>query len=258
VPLADLQAALADHGELSAEFPFEPDLTISRVARHIDGARSVDEVVVASGLPQEHVLICLRHLVHFGLVAVIDGITLTSRYWLTPEFHVAFDRPEVVMEVVRYVTAGKHEGNSMLVQVVQGLYVGVDGWRQTLGEFQLANSAELQEHGISLRHFITFGLLRGFLERIDSRNQALSDEEASELEELRSVLIPNKKQELKQLGKLTSAEVNKDLEIVRMVARLNELKAKEKNRPSPNEMPMSGAETDDDSSTAMHQLGSID
>merc|ERR1712046_83908 len=99
-----------------------------------------------------------------------------------------------------YVTAGEREADANLVQVVQGLYASIDGWRQTLGEFQQANDAELKENDISLRHFITFGLLQGLLERIDSSNQGLTEEEASELEALRSETIPRRKQELKELG----------------------------------------------------------
>lgn len=229
VPLVDLRA-IAGRDDVD----FEPDVTILHVVAHIDGARTIQEVIAKSDVPEEHVQLCMRHLLHFGLIALIDAITLESRYWLTPEFHFAFDRPEVVTEVVRYVTAGSREGTPTRVQTVQGLYSVVDGWGQTLGEFQQAHAAELQEQGISLRHFITFGLLRGFLERLDSRNQALSEKETSELQLLRSTLIPRRKEELavklRSQGNvnadLVRSEVNRDPEIVKMVERLNELKAK--------------------------------
>lgn len=246
MPLVDLQEVLSDFGN-TALFPFEPDLTLLRVACHLDGARSVQEVVRESGVRQDHVLVCLRHLMHFGLIAVIDAITLGSRYWLTPEFHVAFERTEVALEAVRYVTVGAREADAKLVQVVQGLYAGVDGWRQTLGQFQQANAAELQEHDISLRHFITFGLLQGFLERIDSSNQGLTDEEASELEVLRSETIPRRKQELKTMG-MSIVEVNKHEQVRKLVARMNELKAKERYRPASSQSIGSGSVTGDSGS----------
>lgn len=223
VPLVDLTDILEGGG---LDLPFEPDATIAEVARHISGSSTVEEIIMASGLQQAHVMICLRHLLHFDLVAMIDAIAAGSRYWLTPEFHVAFDQPDVVNEVVRYVTVGKDSGDAAKVQIVQGLYAEVDGWKQTLGEFQQAHADQLQQNCISLCHFIAFGLLRGFLERIDSQNQALNDEEASELEFLRSVQIPKKKQELKDDG-LSIAEVNRHPDIKRWVARLYELKAKE-------------------------------
>jgi len=238
VPLVDLEAMLRGSAEHSAAAgaggqplaPFEPDLTLVHVAQFVDGASTVREVVQASGLDRDSVLLCLRHLIHFGLVALIQEITLECRYWLTPEFHCAFDRPDTVGEAVRYVTAGEREGDQATVQAVQALYARIDGWNETLGEFRQANAEELQRLGVSLRHFVTFGLLRGFLERVDSSGLALSQEEASELENLRCETIPQRKQALKASG-MTSADVNRDEEVKRMVVRMNELKAKERGRP---------------------------
>lgn len=238
VPLVDLQSLLkaapyAPADEPGCEEPllsFEPDLTLAHVAKFIDGASTVREVVQASGLEQEHVLLCLRHLIHFALIALIEEITLESRYWLTSKFHSAFESADVEAEAVHYVTVGEQHSTPSLVQVVQGLYAGIDGWNQTLGEFQQANAAELHAHGISLRHFITFGMLRGFVECIDSYSQALSPEEASELDELRSETIPTRKQELKQTG-MGIVDVNKDEQVKKLVARMNELKCRETKRP---------------------------
>jgi len=211
--------------------PFEPDPTLLLLVPFIDGIRSVQEVIDSSALDEDRVLVCLRHLLHFGLIAVIDAIEPESRYCLTPEFHVAFEQPEVLGEVVRYVTAGRLPSSAELVEVVQGLYAEIDGWEQPLWEFQQAHAEELQGHLISLRHFVTFGLLRGFLERIGSYAQALSQGEMRELQTLRSSTIPRRKQELKNMG-MSSTQVNKEPQIKAMVARLNELKAKEKRRPS--------------------------
>merc|ERR1712238_429286 len=108
-----------------------------------------------------------------------------------------------------------------------GLYAAIDGWQQTLGEFQQAHAAEMQKYQISLRHFITFGLLQGLMERVYSYTKALSIFEMQELQKLRSHTIPRRKQELKDMG---HTSVNKDPEILQMVTRMNELKAKEKPR----------------------------
>lgn len=190
VPLADLRTMLAPrHAALTKDtepgLPFEPDLALIHLVSYIDGAQTVDELAQASGLDMEVVMICLQHLVYFGLVKVIDAINLKSRYRLTIEFHQAFDSPGVKDEVVQYVTAGrKHfesgdvEGDAFLNKV-QGLYAKIDGWSQTLGDFQKDHGSELQEREISLRHFITFGLLRGFLECSESESPPI-DEAAAE------------------------------------------------------------------------------
>jgi len=232
VPLTDLPGRLAQHESPKLrgrghdqESAFELDLALLRLAPFIDGARTVQEVISASRLQDEHVVLCLRHLQHFGYIDVIPPIHRQSRYLLTPEFHVAFDQPETVQEVVRYVTAGRHS-DVHLVEIVQSLYAAVDGLQQTIEEFKERHEEELREHDISLRHFVTFGLLQGFLEVIDDYNQDLSEGEQMELQELRPN-IRRLKEELKEKG-MDAAQVNKEPQVKTMVARLNELKAKEK------------------------------
>lgn len=223
----------------NSRLPFEPDLTLMHLVPLINGVHSIQDIIDSCSLDEDRTLICISHLLHFGLIAVIDAIQLKSRYCLTPDFHTAFDRPEVCAGVVRYVTAGQRplledeseievgSGEARLIDVVQGLYAKIDGWRNTVGEFQQANASELNTHEISLRHFITFGLLSGFLEVIDSYTQALSPDDILEVQTLRSSTIPQLKRMLKEKG-MSSEEVNKDTSVRNMVARMNELKAKEK------------------------------
>merc|ERR1712027_83687 len=90
--------------EADPELLFEPDLALIHLVSYIDGTQTVDELIQASGLDTEVVLICLQHLVHFGLVKIIDAINLKSRYRLTAEFHRAFDRSDIKDDAVRYVT----------------------------------------------------------------------------------------------------------------------------------------------------------
>jgi len=100
------------------------------------------------------------------------------------------------------------------------------GWDQTVGEFQEEHAEELREYRISLRHFVTFGLLRGFLERVD---QALSEEEGRELEALRSNTIKRKK-ELQEQG-MKNEQVNKEPNIKALVERMNTLKTRTRRKP---------------------------
>ncbi|CAK0875348.1 unnamed protein product [Prorocentrum cordatum] len=208
-------------------FAFEPDLALTHLVPYLDGLRSVLDVVDASGADEDTVLICLRHLLHFGLIAMIDAIRPENRYSLTPEFHVAFGRPEVLAEVVEYVTAGRVQEDVQLVQVVQLLYARMDGWSQTLDQFQQENASILQEHGISCRHLVTYGLLRGLLERIGSCDQELTHLEWRELERLRKDTIPRRKNEMVARG-MPINQVNKDPQVKAMVSRMNELKDREK------------------------------
>eukprot|EP00930_Biecheleria_cincta_P021454 TRINITY_DN15901_c0_g1_i2.p2 TRINITY_DN15901_c0_g1~~TRINITY_DN15901_c0_g1_i2.p2 ORF type:complete len:109 (-),score=24.66 TRINITY_DN15901_c0_g1_i2:154-480(-) len=92
--------------------------------------------------------------------------------------------------------------------------------------FQDANEDDLKRQDISPKHFVTFGLLQGFLEKIDTVVGVLTKNEFVELEQLRTKDIPQKKQQLKDQG-LSSAEVNKHPEIKPLVSRMNTLKGKQ-------------------------------
>lgn len=233
LPLVDLQGLLKEDDvradQRSIELPYGPDLTLLRLVPHINGVRTVDQVAEASHIDKPTVLLCLRHLLYFGLIAMIDEIQLESRYCLTNDFHCAFARQDVRAEVVNYVTMGRRESSNQLIELIIGLYSMMDGWTQSLQEYQLEHSGNLREHDISLRHFITFGLLHGFLERVHSYAQALSTEEVLELRTLRSESIPTRKAELKdQDPTITNAAINKDPIVEDMVARMKVLKDKEK------------------------------
>jgi len=199
--------------------PFEPDVTLLQMAPLVDGVRSVQDIVQESNMDFNVVLICLQHLLHFELVAVIDAIELESRYSLTPDFHVAFEREEVSAEVVPYVTGGRRETSVELLNEVQVLYAGMNGWDQTLGEFQKERERELSALDISLRHFITFGLLKGFLEPL---HQALSSEQLRERELLQGIVRETKNRLLDQ--GLPRVEVNRVPEVKTLVTRMNALK----------------------------------
>eukprot|EP00927_Polykrikos_kofoidii_P016902 TRINITY_DN17674_c0_g1_i1.p1 TRINITY_DN17674_c0_g1~~TRINITY_DN17674_c0_g1_i1.p1 ORF type:complete len:435 (+),score=72.68 TRINITY_DN17674_c0_g1_i1:168-1472(+) len=231
LPLVDLIDALwcpspeAKNYSDFAHLPYEPDPVLLHLASFIDGVRTVQEIIEASGVDQERVFLCLRHLMHFRFVAAIDPIREESKYCLTPAFHRAFEKQEVITEVVPYVTEGQSTNHTeLVVEVVQALFARIDGWRQTLGEFRKIHHAEFEEHNISWRRFITFGLLHGFLEPIDvyAQSDHLSDE-MRELQTLRGGGIRAKKQELQRKG-VPINQINKHPEVQGLVARMNELR----------------------------------
>eukprot|EP00933_Yihiella_yeosuensis_P037309 TRINITY_DN31210_c0_g1_i1.p1 TRINITY_DN31210_c0_g1~~TRINITY_DN31210_c0_g1_i1.p1 ORF type:complete len:460 (-),score=73.41 TRINITY_DN31210_c0_g1_i1:30-1409(-) len=254
VPLVDLQAMVQPFAAESSESlddlqprllsqqcaqPVSLDPTLSLVLPWVDGIRTVRQIMDSSPLDDKSVLVCLRHLIHFELVTLIDQIDLEGRYRLTPKFHTAFEQKEVRDNVVPYVTAGSRGSSGSAadedsgsevatgtLQSIQVLYAQINGWEQTLGQFKEEHVLELLDLDISLRHFITFGLLWGFLERIDSVEAPLTHGEIRELQTLRSNTIPAKKQELQDKG-LNPTQVNKNPEIQDMVARMNALKEKE-------------------------------
>lgn len=148
---------------------FEPDPLFLHVVPFIDGLRSIGEIATVSDVAVGVVQNCVRHLLHFNLIGVIDPITRDSRYSLTADFHAAFSHDGVCDDAVCYVMrdAGSASNTKAPVEAVQALYCSLDGWQTTLGEFQQAHTEELHENGVSLRHLIAFGLLRGLIQRIE-------------------------------------------------------------------------------------------
>jgi len=239
IPMVDLQQLLSRAFQTSEEaargpaiiggrrLHFEPDPAVAQVAPFVDGIRNVAQIVHDSEMDEEIVLLCLRHLLHFNFLAILDPIGLDKRYRLTPTFHTVLDDlGETCTELVRYVTAGKSDDSQERCEEILALYAGIDGWMQTFGEFREARENDFAKLGISWRHFITFGLLQQFIEPIGNHAQALSDEEMRELQKLRST---TKEEKTKLKGKgLLQMEVNKDPAIQKKVARMGILKSKDK------------------------------
>lgn len=216
-PQSDLEGNLA-------ECSIRPDPTLAHLVPLIDGVRSFHQIVGESGLKEYAALNCLRHLLHFGFLMAIDRISLEHRYCLTPDFHRAFlPGTRVCKEVVIYVTAGRQGQNEDLLKVVQRLYAGIDGWRMTLGQFVEVHQAELDTHFISVRHLVTFGLMKGFLKTITSYEQAVSQTDRKKMVHLRED-IRERKNLLKKTG-YDNEQVNKDNEIQEKVVQLRQLKA---------------------------------
>eukprot|EP00928_Gymnodinium_smaydae_P014020 TRINITY_DN15083_c5_g1_i1.p1 TRINITY_DN15083_c5_g1~~TRINITY_DN15083_c5_g1_i1.p1 ORF type:complete len:445 (+),score=75.43 TRINITY_DN15083_c5_g1_i1:253-1587(+) len=201
----------------------DPDASLLQLLPYVDGIRSIASVADASGVDLDATVACLRHLQHFGFVAFIDAIGLDKRYRLTNEFHRAFERPDVASEVVRYVTAGVIEDSPALMQEIRSLYCSVDGWSATLDQFKQMHMPLFQQHGFSLRHFITFGLMKGFLKPVYRYTEAHRSE-IERMNELRAA-ISEQKAYLKTQG-LSGKEINQNPKVTKNVKELLGLKEK--------------------------------
>jgi len=194
VPVVDLEilrtavstdadgAPPSDRPALSYEF----DPTLLPVTQFIDGIRSVQEIIEASNMEESDVNRLLRHLLHFGWVKAIDAIDFKCRYSPSPNFHKAFNRDneEELMQLAKYVSiVNEPMFTPELIDEIGALYSEMGSFQNaslTLGAFQRSHAEALEKHKISLRHLVTYGLLRGFLELSEQPlTQAQQDELAS-------------------------------------------------------------------------------
>eukprot|EP00811_Abedinium_folium_P032675 NODE_5701_length_1742_cov_15.980186.p1 GENE.NODE_5701_length_1742_cov_15.980186~~NODE_5701_length_1742_cov_15.980186.p1 ORF type:complete len:421 (+),score=131.96 NODE_5701_length_1742_cov_15.980186:299-1561(+) len=227
LPLVDLNHWLESRDDIGGPVSVQPDSSFRYLAQFVDGLRTVLDIVHDSGLDEALVHRVLWHLCYFDLVAPIGSIELAQRFCLTPAFHRAFQDEALRAEVVPYVTAGRRKTSDVLIERIEVLYASIDGWPGLLRHFRDANAKTIEQLGISLRHFIVFGLLHGFLQSIGTVVEALTAGETEELERIRRDIIPSEKEKLRNAG-MPIESVNRDPHIRALVARMNALKAREK------------------------------
>ncbi|CAJ1456119.1 unnamed protein product [Effrenium voratum] len=233
VPLLDLQELLnPERSNVPQEIamPFSLDPALAAVLPLIDGVRSVQTIAQDSPLRSDYVKMILRHLLHFDLIHLIPSITLDSRYRLTPAYHTVLEDAEKVEEAVRYITAGSWNGEGLakeekdqVIQRVMALYALVACEGKPVEQFKQEEAEEVAALNISLRHFITWGLLQGYLERVEDNVGSLNKAQADELFQLRTEDIPKLKKHLKEKG-WSGQQVNQDSRVKEMVKRMVELR----------------------------------
>eukprot|EP00435_Cladocopium_sp_Y103_P053041 s2001_g16.t2 len=216
--------------EWDGALPFSLDPALAAVLPLIDGVRSVQTIANDSPLRSDYVVMILRHLLHFDLIHLIPGIGLDNRYRLTPAYHTVLEDLEKGEEAVQYVTAGHWDGKDLpeeerykVIQRAMALYAFLACEGKQLERFKQEQSEELAALGISLRHFVTWGLLQGYLERVEDNVGSLNKEQADELFRLRTEDIPNRKKYLKEQG-LSGRQVNQDEKVKEMVERMQMLR----------------------------------
>mmetsp|Transcript_9740 Transcript_9740/g.23304 ORF Transcript_9740/g.23304 Transcript_9740/m.23304 type:complete len:426 (-) Transcript_9740:58-1335(-) len=241
VPLMDLNQLLASSSRSAAKLPalpFSLDPAVEEVVRLIDGVSSVQRITQSCPLRSDYVVMILRHLLHFNLIRLIPEIHMECKYRLTPAYHTVLEDSATGQQAVHYVTAGKRKVDSLKeeeqeaeVQKVMALYALVACEGQAVEHFQAEYQEEITELQISLKHFLTWGLLQGYLEKVEEHVGSLNKAQAEELFRLRTILIPERKKLLSDQGQ-PAKDVNKDQQVVEMVARLKELQEMEQKSAS--------------------------
>ncbi|CAE7171178.1 unnamed protein product [Symbiodinium pilosum] len=204
VPMIDLHQLYDNTSKRSAAklpaLPFSLDPAVAEVLPLINGVSSVQCIARNCALRSDYVVMILRHLLHFNLIRLIPDIRMECKYRLTPAYHTVLEDAALGQQAVHYVTGGKRrvdnlpdEEQDAEIQKVMALYALLACEGQDLGHFQQVFEKDIKELQISLRHFMTWGLLQGYLERVEEHVGSLNKAEADELFRLRTRDIPQKK-----------------------------------------------------------------
>lgn len=209
LPLMDLTLLLFQHnpkGEVSPLLPSRPnqlshnlafgtvrvplylDLALCQIIPYIDGIRSVRQIAVSSMVDERFVKSCVRHLLHFEFIRIIDIFDMSNIYVLRSTFNLnaLFISNQESSTTIPFLIGGHQyltwrQSNGLPLPsmgLISHLYrsfpISDDNEEYTSSSvpptFQYLFYSHFKDtfivYGISLRHFITFGFKHGFLRRL--------------------------------------------------------------------------------------------
>ncbi|KAE9015394.1 hypothetical protein PF011_g7633 [Phytophthora fragariae] len=153
VAIRDLRALL----ENSAEW----DLALQQIVPFIDGVRYVKRISLEAEVEIAIVKKCVRQLLYYGCVTLIDIFLHSNIYANTPKIAVLANDPKLQAECAVYIAKSGHAPPSFAR--IFALYCSVQPSLR-MSDFCVVYSESLAL--IDVRRFITFGLIHGFLRRV--------------------------------------------------------------------------------------------
>ncbi|RHY78148.1 hypothetical protein DYB30_011525 [Aphanomyces astaci] len=154
----------------------EWDLALQKIVPHIDGVNYVKRIAIAAevdiaigmyamddtmDMTDVDVVVvksCLRQLLYYRCITMIDIFMHSNNYATTPKLHSFFNDPLLQVRVL--LTRGVHHACSCSKSASSTLAMPTARRRRRLLQHQ-----ELLVH-VDVRRLITFGLVHGFLRRI--------------------------------------------------------------------------------------------
>ncbi|CAI5719813.1 unnamed protein product [Peronospora effusa] len=153
VAIRDLRALL----ENSAEW----DLALQQIVPFIDGVRYVKRISLEAEVEIAIVKKCVRQLLYYGCVTLIDIFLHSNIYANTPKIAVLANDLKLQAECAVYIAKSGHVPPSFAR--IFALYCSVQPSLR-MSDFCVVYSESLAL--IDVRRFITFGLIHGFLRRV--------------------------------------------------------------------------------------------
>ena len=147
--------------ELGASVTSEWDLTFQQILPYIDGVRFVKRISLDADVEVAHVKHCVRQLLYYGCVALVDIFQYSNIYTTGPRVNLLASNPDFGRQCVAYIT--KQKMLKPLVSKVFSLYCSMDPSTR-LADFCLTHDTNSLH--IDDRRFVTFGLIHGLIRRV--------------------------------------------------------------------------------------------
>uniref|UniRef100_M4B659 Nitrogen permease regulator 2 n=1 Tax=Hyaloperonospora arabidopsidis (strain Emoy2) TaxID=559515 RepID=M4B659_HYAAE len=152
VAIRDLRALLENS---------EWDLALQQIVPFIDGVRYVKRISLEADVEIAIVKKCVRQLLYYGCVTLIDIFLHSNSYANTPKIAVLANDPRLQAECAVYIARSGSAPPSFAR--IFALYCSVQPSLR-MSDFSVVYSESLAL--IDARRFITFGLIHGFLRRV--------------------------------------------------------------------------------------------
>lgn len=151
VSLLDLSRRISDNW----------DLTMIKIIPFVNGVNHVKRIAQLADADLELSRQCIEHLLYYRCVIIIDTFQFSNIYTVRPTIATLAEDEIVINECAPYVTCHGYEMPSWpkLLKLYSSLRPSL-----TLNEWIEDN--HIDEIGIDVRRFVTFGMIKGFIRRV--------------------------------------------------------------------------------------------
>ncbi|PWO01156.1 nitrogen permease regulator 2, partial [Tilletiopsis washingtonensis] len=137
------------------------DLTMAKIFPFIDGVNHVKRIAQLADADLELTRQCMEHLLFYSCIITLDIFAFSNMYSLRPAIAIMAEDESIQRECGAYVSRAGSAVPSWpkLLQLYSALRPGI-----TLHDW--IDSHDVDELGIDVRRFVTFGVIKGFLRRV--------------------------------------------------------------------------------------------
>ncbi|KAI9908335.1 hypothetical protein PsorP6_002821 [Peronosclerospora sorghi] len=160
-PVSEYQVPVAIRDLRALIEKSEWDLALQQIVPFIDGIRYVKRISLEADVEIAIVKKCVRQLLYYGCVTLIDIFLHSNIYATTSKIHVLANDPKLQAECAVYIAKSGHAPPSFAR--IFALYCSIQPSLR-MNDFCVVYSESLAS--IDVRRFITFGLIHGFLRRV--------------------------------------------------------------------------------------------
>ncbi|XP_034759561.2 GATOR complex protein NPRL2 isoform X1 [Acipenser ruthenus] len=137
------------------------DLTTQQILAYIDGFRHIQKISAEADVELNLVRIAVQNLLYYGVVTLVSIFQYSNVYCTTPKVQNLIDNKSVQEECLLYVTKPGQKRASL--RDVFQLYCGLSPGTTVR---DLCSRYAQQLHRVDERKLIQFGLMKGFIRRL--------------------------------------------------------------------------------------------